>query len=248
MDFGASGASGFTANVSSDTSGGDIEIRLDSPQGHPAGTCNISNTGSWTAYVNITCSLTRITGIHNIYLRFAGTGTGFLLYLNWFKFKRPAHEPPLLPPPNEPINRGRSVQVRCPTGRILADDPIVFPNQPGESHEHLFFGNTGVTAFSTFSQLLTQGTTCINQDDTAAYWVPTLYDSRGHHIRPRHVRAYYYSNTRNTSTLQAFPAGLRIIAGDRDATSAQPEGVIVGLVSWHTPSRSHSPAATSASG
>lgn len=137
-------------------------------------------------------------------------------------------EPPLLPPPNHKENIGGSNQIRCESGKILSDDPIVYPNQPGASHEHLFFGNNGVTAFSTYSQLLTQGTGCDNKNDTAAYWVPSLFLPDGKKVRPRQVRAYYYPHTQNKSTLQVFPPDLRIIAGDRNASKPQ----AVGIVDW----------------
>ena len=33
------------------------------------------------------------------------------------------------------------------------DDPIVYPREPGKSHLHTFFGNTGANAFSTAASI-----------------------------------------------------------------------------------------------
>lgn len=137
-----------------------------------------------------------------------------------------ASEPPLLPGPNHMTNKGPWFQMVCTLGHRLRDDPIVFPNQPGASHEHQFFGATGTNAFSTYTQLTSGGTTCSDRGDTAAYWVPTLYDEEGVLRSPRRVRAYYYANSSDANALQAFPPNLRMIAGDARATTAQPLGVI----------------------
>ena len=137
-----------------------------------------------------------------------------------------ASEPPLLPGPDHMTNHGPWFQIVCTLGHRLRDDPIVFPSQPGVSHEHQFFGATGTNASSTYAQLTSGGTTCGDKADTAAYWIPTLYDEQGVLRSPRRVRAYYYANTSDPAALQAFPPDLRMIAGDARATSAQPLGVI----------------------
>ena len=75
------------------------------------------------------------------------------------------------------------------------DDPIVFPGQPGLSHQHTFVGNRTTNAFSSFGSLRSGGTTCLRPEDTAAYWVPALYQGttevlprRGHRLLPaRHA-------------------------------------------------------------
>ena len=84
IDFG-SGATGFQARVASNTSGGNIEIRLDSPTGTLVGTCSVANTGGWQTWTTRTCSVSGASGIHNLYLRFTG-GSGYLLNVNWFRF------------------------------------------------------------------------------------------------------------------------------------------------------------------
>jgi beta-glucanase (GH16 family) len=84
IDFG-SGASGFTARVASATNGGSIEIHLDSLTGTLVGTCAVSGTGGWQTWITQTCSISGVSGIHTVYLKFVGSGGDFM-NLNWFKF------------------------------------------------------------------------------------------------------------------------------------------------------------------
>lgn len=51
------------------------------------GKCVISNTGGWTNYTNADCRLNNPAGKMNIYFVFHG-GSGELLRLDWFKFKK----------------------------------------------------------------------------------------------------------------------------------------------------------------
>jgi glucosylceramidase len=84
VNFG-SGATGFDARVSSNTSGGNIEVRLDSLTGALVGTCSVQSTGGWQTWVTKSCGISGASGMHNLYLKFTG-GTGYLLNINWFKF------------------------------------------------------------------------------------------------------------------------------------------------------------------
>ena len=84
IDFG-SGAASFQARVASATSGGNIEIRLDSLTGTLIGTCAVTGTGNWQTWAAATCSVSGVSGKHDLYLKFTG-GSGYLFNLNWFKF------------------------------------------------------------------------------------------------------------------------------------------------------------------
>jgi hypothetical protein len=92
----------------------------------------------------------------------------------------------------------------------------VFPNQPGASHLHDFFGNTSVDAFSTVDSLLSSDTTCRASSDTAGYWAPTAF-MNGQPVTPTVMRIYYLGN-RGQPT-ETIPAGLEMIGGNRDALS-----------------------------
>jgi hypothetical protein len=71
--------------VASATSGGNIEIRLDSITGPLIGTMQVGGTGGWQTYATNTCSVSGASGTHNIYLKFTG-GSGYLFNINWFQF------------------------------------------------------------------------------------------------------------------------------------------------------------------
>nr|AIY28330.1 putative arabinofuranohydrolase [Paenibacillus curdlanolyticus] len=84
-DFGSSGAKSFKANVAS-TSGGKIEIRLDSPTGTLAGTLNVTSTGGAQTWKQVETSVNNITGVHRLYLVFTGSGSGNLFNLDYWQF------------------------------------------------------------------------------------------------------------------------------------------------------------------
>ena len=85
LDFG-SGAASFDVRVASATNGGNLEIRLDSPNGALAGTCTITGTGGWQTWVTRSCDITDLSGIHDIFLKCTGGG-GYLFNINWWKFE-----------------------------------------------------------------------------------------------------------------------------------------------------------------
>jgi hypothetical protein len=106
----------------------------------------------------------------------------------------------------------------CRYSHQAPDDPIVFPGQPGLSHQHTFVGNRTTNAFSSFGSLRSGGTTCLRQDDTAAYWVPALYQGSTQ-VLPVAATVYYRRGT--VASVTPFPNNLRVIAGDAKATSPQ---------------------------
>jgi Domain of unknown function (DUF1996) len=115
--------------------------------------------------------------------------------------------------------RGVNFVSRCAFSHRAPDDPIVFPGQPGASHDHSFVGNTTTSASSTLPSLLAGGTTCERAGDTAAYWMPTL-EVNGRAVTPTFAQIYYRRST--TRHVEAFPPGFRMIAGSAKATSPQP--------------------------
>jgi hypothetical protein len=128
-----------------------------------------------------------------------------------------AAEPRPAPPPG-PLHDGIFLSV-CRPSHVASDDPIVFPGESGASHQHEFFGNMTTDADSTYRSLRAGATTCRIAADTAAYWVPTLF-ANGDRVAPLKVNAYYLAG-RGRGRIAAFPAGLKVIAGDHDATTAQ---------------------------
>jgi uncharacterized protein DUF1996 len=113
---------------------------------------------------------------------------------------------------------GNNFYANCRFSHTNDDDPIVYPGHPGWSHEHTYFGNRSTDASSTVDSLRRAGTTCKPSADKAAYWVPTLFDGQ-REIRP--AKGQFYFNLRGYDRMRAFPAGLRMIAGDAHARRPQ---------------------------
>lgn len=106
----------------------------------------------------------------------------------------------------------------CRFSHRAPDDPIVFPGKVGSSHDHTFVGNRSTNAFSTFGSLRSAGTTCRRRSDTAAYWVPTLYQGSTP-VLPAVATIYYRRKT--FEKVRTFPRDLRMIAGDATARTPQ---------------------------
>jgi arabinoxylan arabinofuranohydrolase len=75
VDFGTTGAQSFSAAVASATSDGSIELHLDSPSGTLIGTCAVPGTGGPQSWALVTCPVTGATGVHDLYLTFAGVSS-----------------------------------------------------------------------------------------------------------------------------------------------------------------------------
>jgi hypothetical protein len=84
VDF-AAGASSFDARVASATSGGSIEIRLDSETGKLVGTLAVTGTGGVQTWTTKSCTISGASGVHDLFLVFKG-GSGSLFNFNWWKF------------------------------------------------------------------------------------------------------------------------------------------------------------------
>lgn len=104
VDF-KEGASKAEIRISSDTKGGEIEIRVGSTAGRVIGKTHIGNTGGWQRYTTIHCDVEDIKGINDIYVVFKG-GEGYLFNINYIKFvqaiSNPDNEKPVGPKPEEP--------------------------------------------------------------------------------------------------------------------------------------------------
>ena len=137
---------------------------------------------------------------------------------------------PMAAAPDNPVAgpQGRVPQflVECPFSHALFDDPIVFPNVSRAAHLHVFFGNNGTNAASTYESLLAGTTNCDQPADTAAYWVPALMQGETM-ITPIKSVAYYRPGEGvDPTAVQPYPPGLKIIAGDAGAEQPQNTGVV----------------------
>ena len=77
----------MTFIASSGSVGGQVEIWLDSlDSGTKIGTCTIIPSGSWTTFRNLSARVDRVSGRHDVYVRFTGAGPAKLFQLKWFYF------------------------------------------------------------------------------------------------------------------------------------------------------------------
>ncbi len=105
-------------------------------------------------------------------------------------------------------------RLACQYSHFAKDDPILAPGQPGQSHLHMFFGNTETDAFTTEQSLIgSGGGTCQGFElNRSAYWTPALLDGKGNAIVPDFIIIYY--KTRRTDSVISMPQGLQMVAGN----------------------------------
>jgi hypothetical protein len=122
--------------------------------------------------------------------------------------------------------------------RMAYDDMIVYPGQPGLAHHHTFYGNATSTALTRIGDIRTgcMSTARGGTMNCSEYWHPSVIDTLdGVPVRPKMLLIYYKDGNRVYmgrampgggtfgDTIQPFPAGLVMIAGD--ATRSTPGGV-----------------------
>ncbi len=81
-DFGSAGAKAFKAIVAS-TSGGKIEVRLDSVNGPVVGTLQVPSTGGMQTWKEVQTNISNATGVHNVYFVFTGGGGNLFNFDAW---------------------------------------------------------------------------------------------------------------------------------------------------------------------
>ena len=108
----------------------------------------------------------------------------------------------------------------CPYSHRLPDDPIVFPNMPGASHMHSFFGSEVTNGNTTVNDLINANSNCNPSIDKSSYWIPTFYNNNVP-VEPTTGVFYYLGegvSDQLIATTQPLPLGLRIVAGNAKAT------------------------------
>jgi hypothetical protein len=111
----------------------------------------------------------------------------------------------------------------CAFSHMAYDDPIIYPNQPGASHLHMFFGNRQANARSTYQSLRSGGdSTCQGGPlNRTGYWTPTLHNAAGKVVVPEFFEIYYKGSGSESAirNIRTNPNGLRIVAGFDHAKS-----------------------------
>lgn len=116
VGFGA-GAATFSARVASATSGGRIEVRLDSATGPVVGTCTVPGTGGWQTWATTTCPVSGASGTRDLVLRFAG-GSGELFNLGSWQFTRAGGTTPTPTPTVTPTPTPSASPTVAPGGEV----------------------------------------------------------------------------------------------------------------------------------
>jgi len=130
------------------------------------------------------------------------------------------------PVPDNGASPQGQFRIGCQYSHFAYDDPIVKPSQPGESHLHMFWGNTSTDAFTIFDELAqlgdannimeSGGSTCQGFElNRSAYWMPALLTSK-HSPRsivvPDNIVIYYKSH--RPKDVNPLPAGIQLLAGN----------------------------------
>jgi hypothetical protein len=94
VDFGDNAVSSFTASVASGSSGGSIEIHLDSVDGPMIGSLRVPSTGGWDNWKSKSTAVSGARGTHDFYFVCKGNATGQLFNFDYWKFnKKGARQP-----------------------------------------------------------------------------------------------------------------------------------------------------------
>lgn len=76
----------ITFRSSSNTNGGSVEVRIDSPQGPLLGERLLPSTGGWQIWDYFSMPIQDPGGTHELFFVFKGAGSDFLFNLNWIEF------------------------------------------------------------------------------------------------------------------------------------------------------------------
>lgn len=112
-------------------------------------------------------------------------------------------------------------QANCSVTRTAPDDPIVYPGQPGRSHDHTFMGNTSTNANSTTDSLYGGATACKAPADASAYWMPSLFKGDQKILPTGPQVIYYKAGVTDYTSVRPFPKGLRFVVGSPMQTAQQ---------------------------
>lgn len=126
-----------------------------------------------------------------------------------------------------PTPEGGNFRVSCEFSHFAYDDPLLFPNQPGAAHLHMFWGNTDVNAHSTHNSLVNSGGgTCNGQElNRSGYWAPAMFDANGNVRIPMRIDVYYKGYNLARERAEVYPPGAAIIAKNTNAISRSDGGV-----------------------
>ncbi len=133
-------------------------------------------------------------------------------------------------------------QTNCSVTKRAPDDPIIFPNLPGASHDHSFVGNKTVNASTTLNSLVAAGpynTSCVNPDDLSAYWFPTVFKNDQAVLPVGKQVIYYKTGILDYRAVRPFPPGLRYVVGSPNATREEFRTAPGAIEGWECGNSAH---------
>ncbi len=104
----------------------------------------------------------------------------------------------------------------CRFSHFKPDDPIVLPKFPGLSHNHTFFGNQSTNAFLD-ARLAEAGIDDMPARGGHGVVLGAHAARRRKQVSPDEAEVYYRRST--LARVRAFPAGLKVVAGNAKATT-----------------------------
>jgi hypothetical protein len=111
----------------------------------------------------------------------------------------------------EDVAAGPTLQFGCNVAKVAAIDPIL---DPEHAHDHVFYGNKGVTADSTWESLKSNlNTTCSHTYATSSYWNPVVKDGETEVNQPNRLSIYYTGRDDQTK-VQTISDGLQLIGNE----------------------------------
>ncbi|WP_353940469.1 DUF1996 domain-containing protein [Streptomyces sp. HUAS MG91] len=126
------------------------------------------------------------------------------------------------PSDKEPPHRYfHEFQAHCTVTHTKPDDPIVYPGQPGKSHDHTFMGNTTTDANSTTASLDKGPTSCLAPGDKSGYWMPTMLNGDKPVLPVGEQTIYYKAGVTDYTSVRPFPKGLRFVVGSPMQTAQE---------------------------
>ena len=122
--------------------------------------------------------------------------------------------PGAIPPAaTDPLADG-AFRLLCNWSKMAFDDPIVYPGQPGVSHHHTFFGNTGIDATTTSDNIRSKGMASCRGGtiNLSGYWMPSMIDTATNKpVAPNSLLVYYktglWTYMNDGSVIQPLPEG-----------------------------------------
>lgn len=108
-------------------------------------------------------------------------------------------------------------RIYCVVSHFSYDDPIIYPNQPGKAHLHMFWGSTALNAFTTPKSIHDEGSSSCEGGSNykVGAWVPAVYNSFDEVVIPEETFIYYKLfgvSPENIARVREIPQGLGMLA------------------------------------